>query len=223
MDISKSVKSRNVLSLSLLYPVARRKHIGTDDLCLKDVARAALYAEGKRRPASCNFSEIIAIAKLGKVGTIRKGFAMVEIPMDAMQLSGPWEKSRSGEVENFPWCCRYTVFANDEEAGLLRPWTGGPISGPPEIEITPEHREAELDRFLPPKSGFLKIQLTKRRTGDSISEMRITVMATENTKSPLPSTDWNSSRAILLPPDRNLLLRKALSDLHRPLGESEGL
>jgi len=115
--------------------------------------------------------------------------------------------------ENLPWWGGYTVFADDDEAGYSN-MGGPPITGPPDIEITPEHREAELDLFLPPKSGFLKIELTNRRTGDSISSVRVTVMATENTESPLFSAYWKSSRAILLPPDRNLLLHVTADGFH---------
>jgi hypothetical protein len=68
--------------------------------------------------------------------------------------------------------------------------------------------------ILPPKYGFLKIDLTNRRTGGGISTMRVTVMAAEKPESPLFAAYWDSKRAVLLPPDRDLLLHITADGFH---------
>ena len=122
--------------------------------------------------------------------------------------------------ENLPWWGSYQVVADDQEAGYSN-MGGPPFTGVPHVEITLEHREEEFDLFLPPKYGFLKIQLTNRRTGKSIPSMHITVIAAENPKSPLFSTYWHSRYPVLLPPDKDLLLHITADGFHE-WGESVG-
>lgn len=109
--------------------------------------------------------------------------------------------------ESLPWWGRYTVYADDEEAGYSDFSTGPAGDGhPPEVEITPEHAEAEFKLKLPPKAGFLQIFLTNRRTGAGISGMRVAVMPMEKPESPLFTMSCYSNRVVLVPPDKNLLL-----------------
>src|SRR5215469_7302075 len=59
---------------------------------------------------------------------------------------------------NLPWWGRYTVCAEDEEAGYSTFSTGCiGQSQPPEVEIIPERREAEVRVYLPPKAAFLRV------------------------------------------------------------------
>jgi hypothetical protein len=106
-----------------------------------------------------------------------------------------------------PWWGKYIVYAEDENAGYSDISTG-PRGGshPREVEITPEHPEAEFNVSLPPKAGFLEIHPTNRRTGTAISGMSIAVMPMEKPESPLFTVSCYSDRVILVPPDKNLLL-----------------
>ena len=109
--------------------------------------------------------------------------------------------------ENVPWWGRYTVYGDDEDEGYSS-FSTGPAgdSNPPEVEITPEHPEAELKVLLPPKAGFIQIHLTNQRTGAGISGMRVALMLAESPTSPLFTMSCFSNKVILIPPDKNLLL-----------------
>jgi hypothetical protein len=109
--------------------------------------------------------------------------------------------------ENVPWWGRYTVYGDDENEGYSS-FSTGPAgdSTPPEVELTPEHPEAEFEVHLPPKAGFLHIHLTDRRTAAGISGMQVAIMPMENPESPLFTMSCFSNHVVLVPPDRNLLL-----------------
>ena len=82
---------------------------------------------------------------------------------------------------NLPWWGRYTVCAEDEDAGYSTFSTGCiGQSQPPEVELTPEHPEAELRVHLPPKAGFLRVNLSNRKTGSVIPAMRVVVTTSGN-------------------------------------------
>src|SRR5205807_709836 len=92
-----------------------------------------------------------------------------------------------------------TVYAEAEKAGYSRGSTGPRgDSYPPEVEISPEQREAELTVHLPPKAGFLEIHLTARGTDASIFAMHVAVMPMENPESPLFSMSCDSNHVILV-------------------------
>jgi len=57
--------------------------------------------------------------------------------------------------ENVPWWGRYTVYGDDEDEGYSS-FSTGPAgdSNPPEVEITPEHPEAELKSLTSSESWF---------------------------------------------------------------------
>jgi hypothetical protein len=124
--------------------------------------------------------------------------------------------------ENIPWWGKYTVYAEDEDAGYSS-FSTGPArdSSPPEVELTPEHPEAEFRLMLPPKAGFVQIRLTNKKTGSGISGMRVVVMPTERPDSPLFTMSCHSNHVILIPPDKNLLLHVS-SDGFREWDESIG-
>ena len=117
--------------------------------------------------------------------------------------------------ENVPWWGSFTVFAEDEDAGYSSFSTG--LVGethPPQVEISLEHPEAELDLTLPPKAGFIRIHLTNRATGETISGMRIAVMPMEKPQSPIFTMSCLSDHVILVPPDKNLLLHISADGFH---------
>jgi hypothetical protein len=108
---------------------------------------------------------------------------------------------------DLPWWGKYTVCANDEEAGYSTFVTGCfGQSKPAEVEITAERREAELRVFLPPKAAFLKVNLTNRRTGAAIVGMRVVVMTSSNPPSVIYSTSCFSNKVVLLPPDKDVFI-----------------
>lgn len=136
----------------------------------------------------------------------------------------PYKKTNdAGEYrfENLDWG-RYTVYAEDEQAGYSGISTGpAGDSSPPEVELTPEHPEAELKVLLPPKAGLIYIHLTNRRTGAGISGMRVALMSTKNPASPLFTMSCYSDHVILIPPEKSLLLHIS-SDGFREWNESIG-
>jgi hypothetical protein len=124
--------------------------------------------------------------------------------------------------ENLPWWGRYTVCGDDEEAGYSTFVTGClGQSQPSKVEITPERREAELRVFLPPKAAFLKINLTNQRTGVAIPSMRVVVTSGSNPPSLIFSGSCYSTKVLLLPPDKPVLLH-VTSDGFREWRESVG-
>jgi hypothetical protein len=123
---------------------------------------------------------------------------------------------------HLPWWGRYTVYAEDEEAGYSSFSTGGyGQTQPPETEVTPARREAELRVNLPPKAAFLRVHLTNGRTGALVSGMKITVMHDTNPPSLAFSMSCFSTKTVLLPPDNNLLIH-ITSDGFREWKESVG-
>jgi hypothetical protein len=118
----------------------------------------------------------------------------------------PSTKSNSrGEYrfENLPWG-RYTVYAEDNDAGYLRSVED---EGQPSIKISPEHPRAEFPVVLPARAGVLQIRLTNRKTGTEIPWMFVTVADPEQQRRRSPRAyACESSNLILVPPDTNLIL-----------------
>jgi hypothetical protein len=162
---------------------------------------------------------------IGQDGQPAKGIGLTAYPLGvALGAVLPHTTTNdAGEYrfDKLPWWGRYTVYAEDEDAGYSSFSTGTGGSQPPEVEVTPEHREAEIKVYLPPKAGFLEIHLTNRRTGAVISGMRIAVMPMDKPASPLFTMSCYSTRVILIPPDKNLLLH-VTSDGFREWDESIG-
>ena len=99
----------------------------------------------------------------------------------------------------------YLIYADDKKAGYSRGSTG-PLGDALQIEITPEHPEAEFNLSLPARAGFIQVHLSNRRTGAAIAEMTLSVLPLEKPDSGLFSLSGRSDELILVPPDRNLLL-----------------
>jgi hypothetical protein len=163
---------------------------------------------------------------IGQDGQPAKGIGLTACPLGVPILAKlPQVKSTDkGEYrfENLPWWGRYTVYAEDEDAGYSSFNTGqAGDSHPSEVEVTPEHAEAEFKVYLPPKAGFVQIHLTNRRTAVGISGMRVAVMPMENPDSPVFTMSCYSNHVILVPPDKNLLLH-VTSDGFREWDESVG-
>src|SRR5215469_9944671 len=104
---------------------------------------------------------------IGQDGRPAKKIVLTAFPLGvALGAVLPHTKTNdAGEYrfENIPWWGRYTVYAEDEEAGYSSSSTGQTgYSQPPEVEIAPEHPEAEVRLYLPPQAGFLKVTLTNQ-------------------------------------------------------------
>lgn len=143
-------------------------------------------------------------------GTPAKGLILNASPLGvALAMALPWTKTSDAgafRLEHLP-LGRYTVFAEDEEQGYSSFSTGpaGP-GNPPEVDLTTEHPEATFDLRLPPKAGFLLLHLTNRTTGAPISGVEVTIVSAENPSRLILSGGQSSSKPVLVPSDKNLLL-----------------
>jgi hypothetical protein len=116
---------------------------------------------------------------------------------------------------------KYVVYADDEAAGYSRISTGPLNSDVSEIEVTPEHPEAEFNFSLGAKAGFIQIRLTNRKTGVAISQMTLSVLPLDKPDFAFLTLSGRSDQLILVPPDRNLLLHVTSEDF-REWDESLG-
>jgi hypothetical protein len=165
-------------------------------------------------------------------GEPARGLSLAAMPLGvALDTALPHTKTNDqGEYrfEKLPWWGKYTVYADDEEAGYSSYSTGTAANGhPPGVEVTPESPKAELNLSLPPMAGFIQIRLANRKTGTAIPAMRIAIAPMEKPDAPL-FTDPRvftmscySDHAILVPPNENLLLH-VKSDGFREWDESVG-
>ena len=102
---------------------------------------------------------------------------------------------------------RYTVYAEDPKAGYSLFSTGtGYSHHPPEITISLQQPEAELNVRLPPKAGFLNVHLTNQMNGSVIPSLIVEVIQQEEPSKVIFSESCGSADVILIPPDRDLLL-----------------
>ena len=163
---------------------------------------------------------------IGQDGLPAKGIGLTAEPL-GVGLGAKLPHTRTNDAgeyrfENVPWWGRYTVYGDDENEGYSS-FSTGPAgdSSPPDVQITPEHSEAELRVLLPLRAGFIQVHLTNQKTGAGISGMRVALMPTESHTSPLFTMSCYSNKAILIPPDKNLLLHIS-SDGFREWNESIG-
>jgi hypothetical protein len=164
---------------------------------------------------------------IGQDGQPAKGIDLTAYPwgvgLGAMLPHVKTNDKGEYRFEDLPWWGRYTVYAEDEEAGYSS-FSTGPDLGDghaAEVELVPEHPEAEFRVNLPPKAGFLEVHLTNRKPGNAISAMRIALMSAANPVSPLFTMSCSSKQVVLIPPETNLLLH-VTSDGFREWAESTG-
>ena len=108
----------------------------------------------------------------------------------------------------------------------LRRMTGRPSSrlrllSPVSRSFLSGHREGLLTVHLPPKAGFLRINLTNRRTGAAVPSMRVIVMRSTTPPALVSSSSGSSTQPILLPPDKDLLLHvvaEGFQEWHESVG-----
>lgn len=162
---------------------------------------------------------------VGQDGKPAKGIGLDAWPL-GVGLAAKLPHTRTNEVgeyrfEQIPWWGKYSVHAEDDDAGYSIFSTGEGRNEPPEVELTPEHPEAQMKVYLPPKAGFLRIRLTNRRTGAEISGMRVALALMDSPEQQVFSISCYSSHVVLIPPDKNLLLH-VTSDGYREWDESAG-
>jgi hypothetical protein len=163
---------------------------------------------------------------LGQDGQPAKHIRLIAHPLDAALAARlpSTETNDAGEYrfENVPWWGRYTVYADDENAGYSSFSTGyASVTSHPEVELSPEQPKAELNIFLPPKAGFIQIHLSSQKTGARIPGMLVTLMSIDQPSLPLLTMSCFSDHVILVPPNKSLLLHIA-SDGFREWSESVG-
>jgi hypothetical protein len=174
--------------------------------CLLLVTTAVSQQQDAVRPDGSIYG--VAITSDGQPAK-RVGLTAVPLGVALGTVLPHTETDDRGEYRfaHLPWWGRYTVYAEDEEAGYSSFSSGGyGQTQPPETEITPARREAELKVNLPPKAAFLRVHLTNGRTGARVSGMKITVMHDTNPPSLAFSMSCFSTETVLLPPDNNLLI-----------------
>jgi len=162
---------------------------------------------------------------VGQDGKPAKGIGLDAWPL-GVPLAAKLPHTRTNDVgeyrfEQIPWWEKYSVHAEDDDAGYSLFSTGEGRNEPPEVELTPEHPEAEMKVYLPPKAGFLHIRLTNRRTGAGIPGMRVALAPMESSERQVFSISCYSNHVVLIRPDKNLLLH-VTSDGYREWDESAG-
>jgi hypothetical protein len=162
---------------------------------------------------------------IGQDGKPAKGIGLEAWPL-GVPLGARLPHTRTNDVgeyrfEKIPWWGKYSVHAEDDDAGYSVFSTGEGRNEPPEVELTPERPEAEMKVYLPPVAGFLHIRLTNRRTGAGISGMRVALAPRESPEQQVFSISCYSNHVVLIPPEKNLLLH-VTSDGYREWDGSVG-
>jgi hypothetical protein len=152
-------------------------------------------------------------------GSPAKGIRLTASPVGAA-LATRLPETRTDQGGNYrfdrlPWWSRYTVYADDPDAGYSLFSTGPAGPGePPEVTISPQQPEATLDLRLPPRAGMLRIHLTNKQTGDAIAGLQVTVMSNQTPPQFLFSQSCGADRPILIPADKDVLLHVTSSGFH---------
>src|SRR5215469_8052269 len=147
---------------------------------------------------------------IGQDGKPAKGVELEAWPL-GIGLAAKLPRTSTNDVgeyrfEKIPWWGKYSVQVEDDDAGYSVFSTGEGRNDPPEVELTPEHPEAEMRVYLPPKAGFLHIRLTNRRTGAGISGMQVALAPMESPEQQGFSMTCYSNHVVLIPPDKHLVL-----------------
>jgi hypothetical protein len=188
-------------------------------------AGLSLFAAVVQEQDKSGPSGVIHGIVVGQDGKPAKGIGLATWP-SGVGLAAKLLQTRTNGVgeyrfEKIPWWGKYSVLAEDDDAGYSIFSTGEGRNEPSEVELTPEHPEAEMKVYLPPKAGFLHIRLTNRRTSAEISGMRIGLALMKSPEQQVFSISCYSNHVILIPPEKNLLLH-VTSDGYREWDESAG-
>jgi len=170
----------------------------------------AVAALGSSRDGDHAIGAIYGIA-VGRDGKPARGIGLTATPLGVpLATVLPHAKTDQNGAYRFEHLHfgRYTVYADDDEAGYSLFSTGSDEerSHPAEVELGFGRPEAEFRVYLPPRAGFLEIHLTDQKTGAAISTMKVELTRADGQRSTLFTMSCDSSRFVLVPPDRNLLL-----------------
>jgi len=150
----------------------------------------------------------VVINQAGRpAGEIRLKAAPLGVPLATVLPETKTDRGGRFRFVNLPWWGRYTVFADDLQAGYSQFSTRPKDSeGVQEVVISPEHPEAEFNFRLPPQAGFLHFHLKNSATGGNISGIKVDVRSAERPDQIIFGIGTSSDHPILVPSDRDLLL-----------------
>ncbi len=169
----------------------------------------SVAAAGQQQPAQAASGTIRGIV-VGQDGRPAKGIGVAARLRSSLSGSGVLPRTRANDSGEYRfeklWWGKYAVYADDEAAGYSYGSTGPVANGDPvEVEISPEHPDAELRLDLPPQAGFVEIRPKNKRTGALLPTLEVIVLTMEP-KAFLFKMSGVSNQPVLVPPDRNLLL-----------------
>jgi hypothetical protein len=178
--------------------------ISTVIACL--LSAQAIAQQPTEQPA---FGTIYGLV-VDQAGQPARGVELVASPHAALATRLPRTKTdQQGkfQFDKLPWWGRFTVYADDEEAGFgvfaTRPMNAKGIQ---EITLSPEHPEAKFNFQLPPPAGFLQFHLTNSRTGEEIKGINLDVLLAKEPDRFFFGISCASDRPILIPPNEDVLL-----------------
>jgi flavin reductase (DIM6/NTAB) family NADH-FMN oxidoreductase RutF len=156
---------------------------------------------------------------IGNDGTPAGGISLTAsplgVPLATRLPTTRTDQSGNYRFERLAWWGRYTVYADDSDAGYSTFSTGtSGQANPPEVILSPEHPEATLDLRLPPKAGFVRIHLTNKQTGAAILALQVTVMSSQTPPHLMFSASCSSDSEVLIPSDKDLLLHVTSVGFH---------
>jgi hypothetical protein len=106
-----------------------------------------------------------------------------------------------------PWWGRYTVYADDPNAGYSS------FATPPvnpdhlaEVTVSTDHPQAEFNFQLPTKAGFLHFHLRNAKTGAPIHGIEVTVALKGPPTKPVYSDGTSADKPFLVPSNRDVLI-----------------
>jgi|SRR5208283_1886670 len=155
---------------------------------------------------------VIYEVAIGQDGQPAKGIGLTARQRGFFVVGGILPHVRTNEAKEYRFenlqLGRYTVSADDEDTGYALFATGPSARDAeiPEVELTAEHHEAEWLVQLPPRAGFLTIELTTQKTGAVIPAMRVPVTQADEQRAVVFTMSCYSDHVVLIPPDRDLLL-----------------
>ena len=185
-----------------------------------DATKAEADKESERSPNATIYGKAIDHG-----GRPAKGLHLQVRPLD-VSLSGALPRTQTNDVgeyrfEHLAWWGRYTVYAEDPDAGFSWYAVGpGGDRHPPVVDITAENQQKEFTVYLPLKAGFLYVQLKSQRTGREIAWIQVKMVSAVDPQSELTSTG-HPDRVLLIPTDKDILLH-VTSDGFREWDESVG-
>ena len=166
------------------------------------------------------FKGMIYGIAIDRNGQPAKGVGLTAFPAGAVAVGGVLPHVKTNQAGEYRFknldFGEWGLYAQDDEAGYSSFSTGGYGSAGSfsEVELTAEHPQANLLVTLPPKAGFVHVHLTNRETGAVVSTMRVELMLAETPDVLAFRMEGESSKVILVPPEKHLLLHVTADGFH---------